>query len=153
MSLSRYVTALLISVSFCHLASVFAEQVPLQQSVKEQHEQLIPVVAVADMFFACHRATQSDGYQHVLDDLVTEMDRNTLADKLITCLDGHALKSDVALNYGLIGCFHAQMKALSEHDYQQKMAELLNILPALARAERQKTFTQCVTEQAINYLD
>jgi hypothetical protein len=124
----------------------------VHQRFREQHEKLIPIVAVADMFFACNRATKSDDYDHQIDDLVLKMNKNELADKLVSCLNGASLKSDIALNYGLVGCFHAQMKSLDQQQYNEKMAQLDQLLASLPREERQQTFTKCVTDQAIYYI-
>ena len=84
--------------------------------------------------------------------LITELDRNTLAEKLITCLAGEPLKSDMSLNYGLHGCFHEQFLHLSDEQRQEKMHLVTASIAELPKVERQKSFTKCVTDQAINYL-
>lgn len=117
----------------------------------EQHEKLIPIVAVADMYFSCQQDLEPDS-QLTIKALITELDRDVLAEKLITCLDGASVKSDLALNYGLKGCFHEQLSALSLPEKQQKMILVTKAIAALSRVERQKSFTQCVTDQAIGYL-
>ena len=124
----------------------------LKQMFSAKHQAMIPVVAVADMFFACNRQRHSEKYDFQLDDLIKKMDKGQLAEKLSTCLAGESLKSDTALNFGLIGCFHAQMKGLNQQKYDEKMSTLELLLVKLPRAERQKTFTKCVSEQAIYYL-
>ena len=124
----------------------------LKQRFNDKHQALIPVVAVADMFFACNRQRHSDNYDYQIIDLVKKMDKGKLAEKLANCLAGESLKSDIALNFGLIGCFHAQMSGLDQKKYDEKMGSLELLLVKLPRAERQKTFTKCVTEQAIYYL-
>ncbi len=116
-----------------------------------QHEKLIPIVAVADMYFSCQQQKQADS-NLTIKGLITKVDRNVLAENLIECLAGVSAKSDIALNYGLKGCFHEQLSNLSLKDKQQKMALVTKAIASLSRAERQKSFTQCVTEQAINYL-
>jgi hypothetical protein len=84
--------------------------------------------------------------------LITQLDKNTLAEQLITCLAGESPKSDTALNYGLKACFYEQFDQLSLVEKQQKMAVVTQIIATLSRSERQKSFTQCVTDQAIHYL-
>jgi len=44
------------------------------------------------------------------------------------------------------------MSGLDQKKYDEKMSSLELLLVKLPRAERQKTFTKCVTEQAIYYL-
>jgi hypothetical protein len=124
----------------------------LKQRFSEQHEKLIPIVAVADMFFSCNRASEKKTFDYQIKDLVNHMDKNELAEKLVDCLNGQGLQSDVALNYGLVGCFHAQMSHLKQQEYDEKMNYLVKLLPTLSREERQKSFTQCVTDQAIYFL-
>jgi len=124
----------------------------LKQRFSEQHNVMIPIVAVADMFFACNRQRHSDNYDYQIAELVNKMDRNKLAEKLSTCLAGESLKSDVAVNFGLIGCFHSQMSELNQKKYDEKMGQLELLLLKLPRAERQKTLTKCVSEQAIYFL-
>jgi len=124
----------------------------LKKRFGEQHNAIMPVVAVADMFFACNRQRHSDDYDYQIADLVNKMDKNKLAEKLRTCLGGESLKSDVAINFGLIGCFHSQMDKLNQKQYEEKMGKLELLLLKLPRAERQKTFTKCVSEQALYFL-
>lgn len=116
-----------------------------------QHEALIPIVAVADMFYGCRQAKHADKTLKIKN-LITQLDKNSLAEKLITCLDGESPKSDQALNYGLTGCFHEQFIHLPLAEKQQKMLLVGKAITGLSRSERQKSFTQCVTDQAIQYL-
>ena len=116
-----------------------------------QHEALIPVVAVADMLFSCQQQKQINENQ-TIKMLITQMDKNTLAEKLMTCLAGESPKSDTALNYGLKGCFHEQLANLPAEERQKKMRLVTQSINELSRSERKKSFTQCVTAQAINYL-
>lgn len=124
----------------------------LKQRFIEKHNAMIPVVAVADIFFACNRQRHSEDYDYQITDLVNKMERNKLAEKLSTCLAGDSLKSDVAINFGLIGCFHSQMNGLNQKMYDEKMGQLELLLLKLPRAERQKTLTKCVSEQALYFL-
>ena len=124
----------------------------LKERFQEQHLALIPIVAVADIFFSCNKERQLDDVEYTLHDLVVKMDRNTLAEKLSLCLKGDTMQSDTALNFGLFGCFHQQLAHLPEQERQQKMKLVKQAVLNLSHEERKKSFTQCVTEQAIHYL-
>ncbi|MBA6251573.1 hypothetical protein [Colwellia sp. MB3u-55] len=117
-----------------------------------QHERLIPVVAVADMFFACDQAKNSGNANYQVKELVEDMDRNLLAEKLTACLAGATTKSDIALNYGLHGCFSEQLSSLPAQQKLDQMAVVTASISTLSREERQKSFTRCVTDQSISYL-
>lgn len=116
-----------------------------------QHQALIPIVAVADMLYSCQQQKQK-AESLTIKALITQLDKNTLAEQLITCLAGESPKSDTALNYGLKACFYEQFSHLSLAEKQQKMAVVTQTIATLSRSERQKSFTQCVTDQAIHYL-
>ena len=105
------------------------------------------------MFFSCNQERKVDSANQTLRELVTKVDRNTLAEKLILCLGEDTMQSDTALNYGLLGCFHQQLSHLPEEDRQQKMKLVRQAIANLSHNERKKSFTQCVTEQAIQYLN
>ena len=124
----------------------------LKERFSEQHKQLIPVVAVADMFISCNKARKVDSVNYELSHLVNNMDRETLATKLEGCLDGDTIQSDVALNFGLEGCFHEQLAHLPEEERKLNMQRVKSAIVGLSHAERKKSFTQCVTEQSIQYL-
>ena len=124
----------------------------LKMRFSKQHEQLIPVVAVADMFFSCNRARKTDAVSYQLKDLVQKMDKALLAEKLAECLGEDTMQSEAALNFGLLGCFHDQLAHLPEEEKQQKMKLVKQAIASLSRSERQRSFTQCVTEQSIHYL-
>ena len=123
----------------------------LKARFSTQHEKLIPIVAVADMYFSCQQQKQVDD-KVTIKALITQVDKNDLAVKLIECLDGENPKSDTALNYGLTACFHEQFLNLSETEKKQKMTLVAKTIATLSRQERQKSFTKCVTDQAISYL-
>lgn len=124
----------------------------LKEQFSEQHQKLIPIVAVADMLYGCNEKRHIEPINYKLNDLVLNMDKNRLAEKLILCLDGDSMQSDNALNFGLVGCFHEQLAQLPETERQQKMALVNKTMALLSRSERQKSFTQCVSTQAIYYL-
>ena len=124
----------------------------LKKRFSKQHQQLIPIVAVADMFFICNQEREFDKVDYKLSYLITEMDKNTLAEKLASCLGEDDMKSDVALNFGLFGCFQAQLAHLPKAERDQKMILVKQAVSSLSHSERKKSFTQCVTEQSIHYL-
>ena len=162
-SLSKYGKRCGVSVFFgllltCISLPLYAEQsqtLDMNQWLKArfgaQHQALIPVVAVADMLYSCQKQQQISSNLSIKA-LITTLDKNTLAAQLISCLNGESPKSDIALNYGLEGCFHEQLAGLSATEREQKMRLVTKAIAALSRAERQKSFTQCVTDQAISYL-
>lgn len=124
----------------------------LKNKFGEQHQRLIPIVAVADMLFSCNKARQIEPVNYNLKDLILNMDKNRLAEKLLHCLNEDSLQSEAAINYGLLGCFHEQLAHLPEVEHQQKMALVKKAISSLSFDERKKSFTQCVSAQAIHYL-
>jgi hypothetical protein len=150
--LSLLLTTVISTVSQASVQANNENDEALKARFKQQHQAIIPIVAVADMFFACNRQRHSEDFDYQLDELINKMDKGELAEKLDNCLAGESLKSDTALNFGLTGCFHSQMTKLNQKTYDEKMAKLELLLVQLPRSERQKTFTKCVTEQAIYYL-
>ena len=84
----------------------------LTKRFSEQHQQLIPIVAVADMFFSCNQARKTDKTNYQLSFLINKMDRNNLAEKLGHCLGEDTMQSEVALNFGLFGCSQDQLAYL-----------------------------------------
>ncbi len=113
------------------------------------HQQLMPKVAVADMYYGCE-LTQSKQYS--FRQLIIEMDKTELAEKLVACLGEETLASDRALNLGILACFIDQTNHLPEQEQQQHLEQVKNALYNLPRAERQKSFTQCVNNQTLKYL-
>ncbi len=124
----------------------------LKAKFADQHEQLIPVVAVANMFYACNKARKIDPIGYRVPDLITKMDRDQLAEKLTACLGQDSVKSNVAINFGLEGCFYEQLADKPAEERQQKMKLVKRAIASLSKEERQKSLTQCVTSQAIDYL-
>lgn len=124
----------------------------LKKKFGEQHKKIIPVVAVADIFYACNIERKVDLIDYQLNELILKMDRNRLSQKLALCLGDETIQSDVAINFGLLGCFHEQLAHLPKVERQQKMLLVKSAIHALSSNERKKNFTQCVTEQAIHYL-
>lgn len=124
----------------------------LKQKFSGQHQKLIPIVAVADMFYACNIERKTEPTTYQLNDLILTMNKNTLAQKLLLCLGEDSIKSEVAINFGLKGCFQAQLAHLSVDERQTKMKLVNSAIASLSSSERQKSLTQCVTEQAIQYL-
>ncbi len=124
----------------------------LKQRFSKQHQQLIPIVAVADIFYRCNKARKVDNVEYELSFLITQMDKNTLAEKLGDCLGDDTMQSDTALNFGLFGCFEQQLAHLPKAEQEQKMQLVKQAIASLSHDERKKSFTQCVTEQSIHYL-
>ncbi len=124
----------------------------LKKQFSEQHQNLIPIVAVADMLYSCNKERKIEPVNYKLNDLILNMDRNRLAEKLTLCLGVDDMQSEVALNFGLLGCFYEQLAHLPDVERQQKMALVRKAVLSLSRSERKKSFTQCVTQQAIHYL-
>lgn len=125
----------------------------LKDRYSQAHQELIPVVAIADMFFACDIEHNIDKNDHKIKYLVIKMDRNLLAEQLSKCLGEETIHSNTAINYGLHGCFHDQLADLPVTERKQKMKLVKQAIASLSREERLKSFTQCVTDQAINYLN
>lgn len=158
----KRITLIGLMLASVSLATTVAAQEPqlsdeqyqqwLKDKFSNQHEALIPVVAVADMFFACNRARKVDPIGYRVTDLITKMDRDQLAEKLVTCLGDNDLKSDVAINFGLEGCFYEQLADKPAQERKEKMKLVKRAIASLSREERQKSLTQCVTSQAIDYL-
>ncbi|WOH36061.1 hypothetical protein RI844_11835 [Thalassotalea fonticola] len=117
----------------------------------ELHQQLMPIVAVADMFYGCH-LNKPQQQQYTLEFLINDMDKDLLATNLSDCLGEDNLASDNALNYGIKACFSDQMSHLPESEQQQNLEQVDTVLAQLPRAERQKSFTQCVNNQTLKYL-
>ncbi len=124
----------------------------LKKRFSKQHQQLIPIVAVADIFYSCNKARRTDKLDYELGFLINQMDKSTLADKLGDCLGDDTIKSDTALNFGLLGCFQQQLDHLPEVERKQKMQLVKQAISSLSHEERKKSFTQCVTEQSIHFL-
>lgn len=124
----------------------------LKQRFSKQHQKLIPVIAVADIFYACNIKRRVDSNNYQLSDIILKMDKNQLAKKLSQCLGDDALESEIAINFGLLGCFHEQLAHLPQIEREQKIRLVKNAINALSKNEGKKSFTQCVTEQAIHYL-
>jgi hypothetical protein len=124
----------------------------LKQRFSKQHQQLIPVVAVADMFLTCNQVRKTDKIDYEMSFLINQMDKNTLAEKLGNCLGDDTLQSDVALNFGLEGCFKQQLAHLPKTEREQKIQLVKQVISSLSQEERKKSFTQCVNDQSIHYL-
>jgi hypothetical protein len=124
----------------------------LKTQFSKQHQKLIPIVAVADMYFACNGVRKVDAISPPLQDLVLNQTKKQLASKLMRCLGDDEIKSDQALNFGLLGCFHQQLSGLAEEEKKIKMALVNKAILSLSREERHQSFTRCVNAQAINYL-
>ncbi|KGJ98005.1 hypothetical protein [Thalassotalea sp. ND16A] len=116
----------------------------------EMHQQLMPIVAVADMFYGCNISSKQT--QFSLQHLIYDMDKDVLATKLSRCLGDENIASDKALNFGLQACLIDQMSHLQGAEKKQRLREANDIIKQLPRTERQKSFTQCVNNQTLKYL-
>ena len=124
----------------------------LKDLFSKQHDQLIPKVAVADMFFACNIENNNEFGNKSLSELIKNEGRGRLAEKLSACLNGESVKSEKAINYGLLGCFHDQLVDLPQDEKEQKIKLVDSAIASLSLAEKKKSLTQCVSDQAISYL-
>ena len=124
----------------------------LKEQFSIRHEKLIPIVAVADIFYACNQSRQVVTSNSTVAELVKITDKNKLAENLALCLGEDTMQSDQAINFGLVGCFNEQLAHLPKEEREQKMMLVKKVILSLSREERKKSFTQCVTEQAIHYL-
>lgn len=123
---------------------------PMIQEFSKRHQELMPKVAVADMFYGCHIANNAAEFK--LSALINDMDRTLLADKLTACLGEDSIASDKALNFGITACFIDQIGHLPKDEQSQRLAQVKAVLPDLPRGERQKSFTQCVNNQTLKYM-
>ena len=146
---------LLMPASASYASETFTEDHKqwLMEQFSEQHQKLTTLVAVADMFYAYNIERKIDSNNHQIGVLVKEVDKTQLAQKLALCLGDDAIKSEIALNFGLLGCFHEQLADLPSAEKTQKMALVKKAISALSLVERQKSFTKCVSAQAMNYLN
>ena len=124
----------------------------LKERFSEQHESLIPIVAVADMYFACNQDKNIEPARYPVAKLVMQTDKDILALKLAECLGEQSVKSELAVNYGLKGCFEEQLSRLPAQEKRQKMKLVTKAIASLTLEEKQKSFSKCVTQQAIQYL-
>ena len=120
---------------------------------KQKHSELVPVVAVADIFYGCSVKRKNKSPDYSLNHMITMLDRDLLAEKLAECLDTDPIKSEVAINFGLYGCFHNQMIHLSDKERMVNMDKVNTLLAKLSKEEKQKSFTQCVSDQAVSYIE
>jgi hypothetical protein len=129
-----------------------AEYQVLLKARYQQHQNLIPKVSVANMFYACNKIRKSDPIGYRLKDLILKMNKNQLAMKLSECLGDDEIKSNTALNFGLVGCFTDQFSDLSPEEKKLKMALVSTAIKNLTREERVQSFAKCVEDQSLSYL-
>jgi len=124
----------------------------LKSLFSKQHETLIPKVSVADMFYGCNLENNGEFGSKTLAELINQTDKERLAEKLVACLNGIEINSDKAINYGLLGCFHDQLQDLPKDEQNKKIKLVKSAISSLSLAEKKKSLSQCVTDQAISYL-
>lgn len=149
--------SLLFAFIFSHVNATELRSPEHEQWLKDkfgaQHQQLIPVVAVTNMFVECNKQRQYISQNYSVKEVLKNVNRDDLAIQLAGCLGDDDIKSEQALNFGLKSCFNEQLAHLPQTEREQKMKLVNAAIGSLSRSERQKSFTQCVTEQAINYLE
>jgi hypothetical protein len=124
----------------------------LKDKYYKQHQALIPKVAVANIFWACNRVRKTDPIGYRLKDLILKMRKDQLALKLSECLGDDEVKSNIALDFGLVGCFSDQLIDLPSKEKKLKMVLVNTAIESLTRKERQQSFAKCVNQQSFNYL-
>jgi hypothetical protein len=80
------------------------------------------------------------------------MRKDQLALKLSECLGDDEVKSNIALDFGLVGCFSDQLIDLPSKEKKLKMVLVNTAIESLTRKERQQSFAKCVNQQSFNYL-
>ncbi|TLU65274.1 hypothetical protein FE810_08240 [Thalassotalea litorea] len=153
----RRLASLFISSAFTFSAfaaeNTSTNEQDLVNNFAEIHQNLMAKVAVADMYFGCQLANQDTPQtSDSIETLILRTDKDTLGQQLIDCLGEDSIGSDKALNYGITGCFSDQTKHLAKQEQQQKMTQVAQAIESLDKTERQKSFTQCVNNQALQYL-
>ena len=131
-------------------APALADDKNMMKAFSTQHQDLMPIVAVADMYYGCVLAKDPTPPEFLT--LITQTDKNKLAEQLSNCLGEDSLASDAALNNGLIACFSDQTSHLPVQERDQSMQQVKEAIRALPRSERQRSFTQCVNNQTLKYM-
>ena len=124
----------------------------LKDQFSEQHQALIPIVAVANIFSGCNQIRKFDPINYQIKDLVLKMDKQVLSDKTLGCLANDKIHSEVAIDFGVLACFKQQMSHQTKAEIKEKMAQVSKALAELPLSEKKKSFTECTTYQAIEYL-
>ncbi len=150
---------IMIMLSFSSIAQDSKEPVTKPQlqspealvaSFEKMHQELMPVVAVADMFYGCNKAAGGEDYS--FETLINDMDKEQLATKLTTCLGSDSLASDEALDFGIMACFADMVSDMEEAEQTTRLNQVREVLKELPREQRQSNFTQCVNNQTLKYL-
>ncbi len=124
----------------------------LRDKFSKQHQEIIPKVAVADIFYGCNMERKTEPTHMPIEMLVNKLDKTVLAEKLTSCLGEETIQSDTALKFGLTSCYRDLLSDLPEQELVEKMELVNGAISKLSQEERKKSFTKCVTEQAIKYL-
>lgn len=133
--------------------SVLANQDKAFTEYKQKHQQLIPKVLVADIYYGCIVKGKQQTPEHSLNHMISVLTKDSLAQLTLTCLGDTSIQSEQATDYGLYGCFASQMAFLEAEVFHQKMAQVDQLIETLAVKEKQKSLSQCVSDQAIAYID
>ncbi len=118
-----------------------------------QHQALIPIVMVANIFFACNQEKNFSPVPYTMKQLMKTMSRDTLAENTVACLGTNDMKSNQAVNFALKGCFHDTFIDLPASEKIKKLSAVNSALSSLSLQERQKSLTSCTTLQTIQYLE
>lgn len=124
----------------------------LKKEFSAQHESLIPIVAVASILSGCNTIRQVEPITYQIKSLIVETDKTELAEKLIACLGDDEIKSEQAIDFGIVGCFSVQFETLEPAEKVEKTNQVTALLTSLSYQEKQQSFTKCTTMQAIEYL-
>lgn len=145
-----FLTSLLPTLALAQTSSSSASPEALVDKFSKIHQDLMPIVAVADMFYGCNEAQGNKTYE--FSELINSMDKDVLADNLVNCLGDDNLASDKALNFGIKACFTDQLSQLPKQEQQEKLNQVDQIIASLPRNQRQRSFTQCVNNQTLKYI-
>lgn len=125
----------------------------LKNQFSKQHQELTPIVMVANIFFACNNAKKYSPVPYSMKQLMTKMSRDTLAENTVSCLGNNDMQSEQAVNFALQGCFNDTFIHLPEKEKAAKLVAVNTALGSLSLVERKKSLTSCLTLQAIKYVE
>lgn len=125
----------------------------LKDKMLVKHKELIPKVMVADIYFGCNLEKKIEPITYPLSHLVEKVSKKLLSEKLVSCLGNSDIRSEQAINYGLVVCFSQQFKELTKEEQQENMQKVRSAIATLTRNEKQQSFLKCTTQQAIQYIN
>lgn len=125
----------------------------LKEQMSAKHQQLIPKVMVADIYFACNLDKKIEPVTYPLSHLIYRVSKAQLSEKLISCLGSTDIRSEQAINYGLLACFSEQFSNLTKQEQQANMQKVHKAIASLSVSEKQQSFLKCTTQQAVQYIE